>query len=271
MISLFDYIFWGSVLVLIGVWIIAKNYIQLSIPLWKIIIGIIFVYIGLRIMFKAGPGCCPVRESGNMITETRTLSSFDSVEFRGYGNLFITRGEEHSVAIAADEAVIQRIRTDVGNGKLVINTDFYIKRTAVDIHLTVPTLKSIRSMGAGTIKSDQTIASPSLEAVLGGVGKITLAVDVDSLSTRISGAGKIELSGTARDHSISLSGAGKLDAFDLLSEGVRVQSTGAGKCEVHASKTLDVTISGVGKVEYKGDPAVTQSITGFGSLKRKNN
>jgi hypothetical protein len=50
MISLVDGIFWGLAFILVGVWFIVRNYVPVHIPLGRIIIALIFIYVGVRVI-----------------------------------------------------------------------------------------------------------------------------------------------------------------------------------------------------------------------------
>ena len=50
MLSYFDGIFWGIVLILVGVWFLLRRLIPAQIPVFRIIIAALFVYIGIRVL-----------------------------------------------------------------------------------------------------------------------------------------------------------------------------------------------------------------------------
>ena len=54
MLSLFDGIFWGVVLILVGVWFLLRRLIPAQIPVFRLIIAALFVYIGIRVL-AGGP------------------------------------------------------------------------------------------------------------------------------------------------------------------------------------------------------------------------
>lgn len=44
-------IFWGSILILVGILLLIKNYTNISIPIFRIIFGLFFIYMGFNILF----------------------------------------------------------------------------------------------------------------------------------------------------------------------------------------------------------------------------
>jgi hypothetical protein len=56
-----------------------------------------------------------------MLTEKREVSDFNQIILRGYGELFITQGEQESLTVQADEDVLPTIKTGVVDGELRID------------------------------------------------------------------------------------------------------------------------------------------------------
>ncbi len=44
-------IFWGSMLIIVGILLLIKNYTNISIPIFRIIFGLFFIYLGFNILF----------------------------------------------------------------------------------------------------------------------------------------------------------------------------------------------------------------------------
>ena len=52
-ISLFDGVFWGLFLIVIGVWFMVKRYIPVQIPVFRVIFAVFFVWLGIRILISS--------------------------------------------------------------------------------------------------------------------------------------------------------------------------------------------------------------------------
>jgi len=50
MVPLVDGIFWGVLLIVVGVWFLVRRYVPFNIPLFRVVIAVIFVYIGIRVL-----------------------------------------------------------------------------------------------------------------------------------------------------------------------------------------------------------------------------
>ena len=66
----------------------------------------------------AGCGIETVRGSGKVISETRSVSGFDSVAMSGSGKLVIEQGETESLTITADDNLLPRLPAEVRGGEL---------------------------------------------------------------------------------------------------------------------------------------------------------
>ena len=213
-----------------------------------------------------------------MLTEKREVSDFNQINLRGYGELFITQGEQESLTIQADEDVLPTIKTSVDDGELRIDiiTDWVEKISSfftrgiygqrIRFDLTVKELTNLEIIGAARVKV-KGLQSEEFAVKLGGAADIT----IDSLKTKrlkaeLPGAGMLKIAGKTTDQSVIVSGAGTYEAPHLESQSADIQLTGLGKATVWAVEELDATLIGLGSIEYYGDPKVTKSIQGLGSV-----
>lgn len=176
-------------------------------------------------------GIRTIKGSGNVVTEDRDVSGFDSVALLGFGRVIITQGDEESLTVETDDNLMQYIETEVRGGTLELG-----------------------------FTEDDILLDPS-DSIIFRLSLIDLAA-LDS-----SGAGKFEIEKLETDRlEITLNGLGNYDAPDLESQTATVRVPGAGSVAIWVLNTLDVTINGAGSVEYYGSPHVTQDISGVGKL-----
>ena len=55
-----------------------------------------------------------VRGSGNVVTQERQVSGFDSVALSGVGEVFITQGDKESLTVETDDNLMRYIQTESG-------------------------------------------------------------------------------------------------------------------------------------------------------------
>ncbi len=210
--------------------------------------------------------------SGVILTETRDVSGFDSVDFSSIGEVTLIQGETESLVIEADDNLMPYIEVSVSGDKLTIgmkdSTNFSFDGTEPTLRftLTVKDLSSLEVSGLARVTCDSLSASDFSLGISGG-GDINIdSLTADSLSVELSGLGDITLSGQVTDQKVEISGAGNYNAGDLESATTSVDLSGLGDATLWATESLDVTISGAGSVDYYGNPSISQNVSGLGDL-----
>jgi hypothetical protein len=207
----------------------------------------------------------PVTDDGR--GEVRDVSDFQEVALEGVGTLVIEQGETESLTIEAEPKVLQRIETEVSDGRLTIRPDRSFKtREPITYFLTVTQLTGIELAGAGRVEAAQ-LSSDQLSINGSGAG----AVIIDNLTANtldVTAAGNVqaELAGTVDSQTVVVSDAASYAAADLASRLASVTASGASQATVNVSESLDARVSGAARVEYIGDPAVTEDVSAAGSL-----
>ena len=174
------------------------------------------------------------------------------------------------LTIEADENLLDHIETTVENGVLIVKTKGNIQNAKkMKLYITNDMFKALYVSGAVGIEGIGTIKGDVLKLHVSGAGKIHLDLSLNEISGQISGAGTLLLSGNAYNANLEISGAGNIQAYDLKTDYMDINLSGAASAKVHALEELDVSISGMGSVSYHGSPSVRKRISGMGSLSRK--
>jgi len=212
--------------------------------------------------------------SGDVITEKRPVSDFDSVRLTGIGDVTLTQGNQDELKIEAEDNVLPHIKTEVVDGVLEISYDSksIIPTKSIKFLLTMKTIHGLETLGLSNIHSEH-IETDELNIIISGTGSVEInKLTAQNLSVNMSGAGNFHAEGgQVGSQKVSLSGAGSFTGEDIQSSDAEVTITGLGNVSIWASDKLDVTISGTGGVEYYGSPKIHQNISGLGKLTSKGN
>lgn len=212
----------------------------------------------------ADPG---IPGSGKVITETRDVSAFTSVELLVPVNLDIRHGDTTSLELAIDDNLMSLVKTTVTEGTLKIEPEKNVTPSSgCRITIVAPTISALEVAGASTVTLE-TLSGPAAKLSIAGASELTGGVDAESLECEIAGAGKLNLSGSAQKVSVSIAGSGDVQMQKIAAENVSVEIAGSGSVQVHAEKTLEVSIAGSGDVVYSGNPEIRKSIAGSGSIR----
>ena len=200
-------------------------------------------------------GSPPVTEavgSGNVITETRQVSGFERIRFRGSGRLIVDQTGVESLTIEAEDNIVPLLRSDVENGVLILGLRPGTRIVAykpIIFRLTVRQLTGIDASGSGSTEVN--------------------GLDTPRFVFDGGGSGNARLAGKSGSQEVSLSGSGEYDAEMVTSRTATVRVSGSADVVMNASDSLDVEVSGSGEVRYVGDPRLSQRISGSGSVTRK--
>lgn len=197
-------------------------------------------------------GCDIVWGSGNVTTETRSVSNFSKVILAGQGDVTIKQTGTESLQVSADDNLIPLLTSNVSNQTLSLEVapqKCIVPTTNVRFTITVKDLQSVKLAGAGNMNLQQ--------------------VDTNTLTAQITGAGSITAAGKTDQLNVSIAGAGSYDGPNLTSNSAVLGISGFGSITAAVRDTLNATINGIGSITYIGDPTVTKTITGIGSISKQ--
>jgi hypothetical protein len=189
-----------------------------------------------------------VQGSGVAASERRELGAFDTVKLEGANDVRIRIGSPQSVVVHADDNLVGRVLTDVQDRELTIgNRGGFATVVPMRVEITVPALAGGTLTGSGAVAVEG-VRGTAFTVAVPGTGSFTASGAVERLHATLGGSGDVDLSGlTAHEVTASVPGTGRL--------------------LVHATRSLDASVSGVGSIEYGGNPAtVTQHVTGVGAV-----
>lgn len=189
-----------------------------------------------------------VKGSGNLKTETRTVSGFKSIESRGAANCEVTVGKAASLKVTADDNILPLVETKVENGVLIIGSKGnYSTSHGIKVVITVPSLEGFAVSGSGTSEIS--------------------GIQGPSFNVAITGSGGVSGSGQADDVKAAISGSGEMDLSKLRGRRGEVTVSGSGDVQIHVTGSLKATIAGSGDIRYSGNPKdVQKQIAGSGDV-----
>jgi hypothetical protein len=217
--------------------------------------------------------CEKINGKGEVITETRTIGSYQSVGLSMAATVYFTPGTDYSLQISGQQNILEQIVTQVEGNQLVIREKpgVILKNyDPVRIYITAPDVTGLDVSGSGDIFTDSNWNVNELSTNISGSGKINIAhINAEKLTAKISGSGTIRAtSGKAVREDLTISGSGTIDLRSVEAETTYSTTSGSGDTYIYCTGSLDVTISGSGNIWYYGTPAINTHISGSGNLKR---
>lgn len=227
-------------------------------PILKPILTIIILLnFSACIHVKTGDGSKEIEKNGSEVTDNRAVEAFNHLDINGVFEVFLKQGDQESLVIEADKAVAKHIISKLSNNTLYLSMEDDYDFGDIDpikIYVQVKDLKSLKNEGVGTVTCQNPLKLDQLSVNCEGVGATDLKLSANSLILKSETVGAITLAGKVKDADITHNGVGVLQAFELLTQHLKLSSEGVGAAEVYASESIDITANGVGSVQYKGNP-----------------
>lgn len=216
-----------------------------------------------------------IKGNGNVVTIERSVGDYDAVALAGWFDVDLVAGNEGEITLKGEENLLEHIKTEVKDGKLVIKVEKGVNLRPSNwgqgIHITVP-IESINAAtlsGSGDIVGKTTIKANNFKTSIAGSGDISLTIESKFVIANISGSGDIELSGRTSDLEVRVSGSGDIEAYNLESEFVKVTVSGSADVKVTANEMLTARVSGSGDISYRGNPKkVDTKTSGSGDISK---
>ncbi|MEM6698448.1 MAG: head GIN domain-containing protein [Bacteroidota bacterium] len=191
-----------------------------------------------------------IKASEVIISEERSIETFEQVTIEGIANIYLEYGENTSLIVEADDNIIDKIKTSSDGRTLRIETDFELKnydKATIDVYVTNPNLTALVNEGVGDIRIED-------------------FEDLKELRIMNEGVGNIEVSGIIEELRLNTSGVGEFKGFNCNTKICIIQQSSVGNTEVKVSEELSGKLSGVGNIYYKGNPEVNVERSGVGTV-----
>lgn len=173
--------------------------------------------------------------SGNLVTETREVGEFDSLDFGAGFDVVLTvePSADHEVVVTYDDNVIDEVVTRVSGDTLIIEyrTGFVgsIGGRGRVIEVTVPTLESIDISGGADLTASGEVATYRIDAS-GGANADLRELEAEDVEIDVSGGADVTLFATGSVEGDASGGA------DVTIEGdpdnVRIDTSGGADVDI---------------------------------------
>jgi len=203
--------------------------------------------------------------NGQLETKRLELEKFEKLSLSTKSKIFLYQGPEQKIDVIAESNLIEYLSTKIKDGTWSVHFKECVDPTKpVEIHITLPVIRSLELNGASDLIASEVIKSEDLEVEVNGSAKLELTLEVKNLETDINGSGDIRYSGSVESHEIEISGAADIGAYELKSKHSKIVIRGAGDVKVNVETSLKIKIFGAGDIKYRGNPDQLE-ITKYGA------
>jgi hypothetical protein len=229
--------------------------------------------------------------------ENRNVGSFNRIDFRLPGTLFLKQGGSEKVEIEASKETLGKIQTEVEGDKLIIHVpgrwNWSMDDKNIKVYVTVKNLEGVSAAGSGDIIGESNFSTGDLDLRVSGSGSLKISASASGrINADVSGSGELIVSGSSKSYNSDVSGSGKVVMNMEVSGNTEFSISGSGKIEpkgstdvarIHISgsgkvlgadfqtKRTEVRISGSGDVEISVKDEIDSQISGSGTVSYKGN
>lgn len=204
-------------------------------------------------------------------TQTRQVSGFDRIDWRGAGELTIEQTGREQFTVEAEPHVLARLTTEVRRNELVVGfaPGSFSTNEPIRIRIEVAALVAFTAQGSGSVRIGA-LKTPALALRMMGSHRLGLAaLEAQTLELALEGSGAVAIErGSVERQQVLISGSASLAAERLASRTARIVIEGSGSARVAVAEALDADLSGSGSVLVAGEPRITQAISGSGRVRR---
>lgn len=197
--------------------------------------------------------------TGPVVDEMRETGSFTAVTNKGSFDVYVTRSDDFSVVVRAQENLLPVVETYVSGNILIIETEgnsCYRSGLPVEVHISMPETESLTLSGSGRVFAD-ILGNNIVEVSNSGSGYMEIdTILTEALVLDNSGSGHIEVLECYTDLMDAYqSGSGTIlcgNVYEPAEVDIRHSSSGRVSAVILDAVNLDVILSGSGRVELSG-------------------
>ncbi|GAC1427253.1 MAG: hypothetical protein NVS9B7_05540 [Flavisolibacter sp.] len=211
--------------------------------------------------------------------ESRTVSSFHSLQISGGIDLVLNQSGQEGLAVSASEKqYVAQIKTNVENGVLKIWYEGREKwwhkmhNPKMKAYVSVRNLDEIRASGASDIQIEGKISTSNLKLSCSGASDLKGTLEVSgNLRINLSGASDLKINGSAFETMIKVHGASDMKGYDFKTGVCSIEASGASGVHITVEKEISAAVSGASSVSYKGDAKTKDiKVSGASNIEHKS-
>lgn len=200
---------------------------------------------------------------GEIISETRTLSSFNKLSVSAGIEVLITQSNQTMVKVEASEKIISLVETSVNNNTLEVRfkkKSKIMNRKKVTVYVSAPSIVEIKSSSGSSVKSENTLSGQNIDLSSSSGSSLHLRLEFDQISADASSGSLIKLDGIALSLTSDSSSGSSIEAKKLTVNQVEAKASSGSSQKLMPKVSLKADASSGSSIDYYHNPA-EKSIT----------
>jgi hypothetical protein len=189
-------------------------------------------------------------------TETRAVTSFDSIHVTGPITVYLEKGNRESVTVSVQNIGPEKILTETEGLTLRIRpqSGIFSEDSGAKVTVTFRELRDIRVGGGADVEGRSIIQGDKIEVNVNTNAKARLQVRANILDVKLTSTGELDVSGWADSQEAVINTGAHLNAFELNCNNVYIKINTTAVGNVRAKTLIDAEIGTKGTLRYKGNP-----------------
>ena len=209
--------------------------------------------------------------------QKRTLTgSFTAITVSDGIDLYLTQGNEESVAVSAsEEKYMERFKTEVVDGALKIYYDYKGVNWAANdkrklkAYVSFKTLEKLQASGGADVNMQGNLNAGSLLMKFTSGSSFEGKITAKELTVEQNSGSAITLSGSAANFKVDISSGAVFKGYDLAVDYCDAKASSGGGVRVTINKELNAKANSGGGIKYKGEAVIKELDVNSGGLVKK--
>ena len=211
--------------------------------------------------------------SKDVSTLEYSISDYSGIDASHAFRVYVTFSDsEESIEIEANDNLHEYIEVKKENNTLVIGIrrGISISRSPkLNAFIKTRNLSYFAGSGATKFQLANTVVAPGTSIYLSGSSSFTGDVETNEIVAKLSGSSSMNISGSSEKIDAELSGASSIRDYNMNTNILKVELSGASSAFLTVDQQIDVRASGASKLQYKGSASIIhQDLSGSSSVKK---
>jgi len=208
-----------------------------------------------------------VTGDNNIISQSRSLSAFSSINVTGPFVVSFTQGPSQEVTVEADQNLMDKVITKVEGQELKVYSSEHIYSNKLRLTIQLPHIVKL-SLGSGAkFRTLSPIKQDSLFVLTEAGSDAELQGNFTYIDVIANSGSDIDVSGTAQELKIYADAGSKVNADKAFTHTCEATSLSGSKVYVWVEDGLNAKAIAGGRIYYKGQPDnIIQDISSGGML-----
>jgi hypothetical protein len=209
--------------------------------------------------------------------EKRILSAhFAGIEVSDGVDLYITQGNEESIAVSASEDKYkERFKTVVENGVLKIYFDSkginwgINEKRKLKAWVSFKTLEKLNASGGADVKTSGSLTLDNLDMKFTSGSSFNGKMVAKTITVDQNSGSSINITGSASSLKIEVSSGAVFKGYDLTVDYCDAKASSGGGVRITINKELNAKANSGGGIRYKGDAVIKEMNVNSGGMIKK--